>query len=217
MAAKEGFRAKVFVTDVVRASVAPILAGAGFRKAGNLFRRKSPRWCDVISIQMNRFGSAESSSVIMHIGVWWREIERLAAPGRVSGLPKEYECTARAIVGREVAGRQHDWPVDSSTDPSDLGDQLAQAVKGRVLPWLEWAHVLENLLDLRRQEPPITFNDHIVTLHLLGRKQELRDRLRHGYAVYLEDHDIHSDFIRLAKRLGFGRKELERLLKPTAG
>ncbi len=98
MRAIKGFVAKTFVADVVREHVAPILSNVGFRKTGNLSRRQSDEWWDLISIQMNRWGTAESSSAGIHIGVWWLRIEELASPEYCGRPPKEWECTVRGVL-----------------------------------------------------------------------------------------------------------------------
>lgn len=75
---------------------------------------------------------------------------------------------------------------------------------------------MKNLVNRRRVDPPISYNEEVTILYLLGRTRRLRERLCYGYWVYLHDrHVLHEDFIDLSRRLGFDRGALDRLLTPA--
>src|SRR5438128_2420953 len=125
---------------MVREQIEPMLAAHGFHRRGRVFWRDDDAVCQVISIAMSRWGSSASSSIDVHLGVFWHRIERaLRNPADNRMPPPAHRCTFRISLYHATPKRsRRSWDVTPQTDYAALGNDLGRHLRRYAMRWFAY-------------------------------------------------------------------------------
>jgi hypothetical protein len=137
------------IRSIVNRGLAPALKQAGFQRHSMNFSQQDGEALQVINVQLNRYNSSVSGSFTINVGV---DIARVAEllPGRLPmpENPKEYFCLLRERVGMLMPdGRDHWWTVTPETKIEEMSEELVNAWKTYIAPWLEKFKTVSSLTD----------------------------------------------------------------------
>jgi hypothetical protein len=199
------------VTGMARDVLGPEMRHLGFRRTDRLFWKDSESVCQIVSLVMNRWGSSTASSVDMHLGVYWHQVERTLVDAPVPKVPPpSWRCTITAnllhLMPPEARGQR---PIDLATDLDNMGAKLMQDLKQHGFPCLDYYSQLENVLNMRRYLTHVEGDQYWSPVHMGTRARVvfmvMRGQLREAKAEmqrwksleWCSDNDA-----ALAKRLG---------------
>ena len=140
-----GQRARDLVGAVVARGVAPLLKGAGFRKARPLrFQRPTGEVVQVIDFQLSQANFADTGEFFVNVSLG---IDRLwgLEGGPRPARPKVYECQVRKRLEEVVPGAPSRWDVSASTDLDALAERLKDSISSLLVDLDEMTSV-ESLL-----------------------------------------------------------------------
>jgi hypothetical protein len=201
--------AKDRVIQMAREVLAPALAKHGFRRTGRKFWRNDKKICQLIDLQMSRWGTSDSGSFSVGLGVFWHEVEEvLLNPARKRMPPPEHRCTYRIELGRTAPRLHLSWHVDQATDINQIGKEVLDEVLGHGIPWLEFRSDIRNVSNHMRytqKEGPGTYIQFeslsswadVVFLVMQGKRKEAQKKLQS--ALYGSPNDAAA--LAVAKRL----------------
>lgn len=169
--------------EMLRGVIAPPLRAVAFRKRRNSFSRLSAAGWGLINFQASQFGTLDSVSFTINIGLAFAELSDVTA-----GPPTFGRADVRQRIGPLLNERQDKWWVlQPDSDFDAVAADVTAAVSGTVIPWLEERATLATVLAGVRADP----NDFLATWHvkklavLLDRAgraaeaHELREIVRH--------------------------------------
>jgi hypothetical protein len=140
-----GLRARELIGDAIGRAVAPLLKGAGFRKAGLRFHRVAGQAVLVIEFQLSQANFADTGRFYVNIGIGidalW-ELEGRPRPAR----PKAHDCQVCKRMEEVAPGAPSRWDVSASTDLDALAGRLSASISS-LLAELEGITSIEALLD----------------------------------------------------------------------
>ncbi len=130
-----------------------VLIPAGFSKDGDVWRRASVPWLDVMELQKSKSGQAAT----LNCGIHHPEIYEKCW-GRPGKTPISYSnCIVRTRLSELVLGRDEWWKLE---DPVAI-EAAAEMTKSHGLPFVERMHSLERVHDffqstniLKKRYPP---------------------------------------------------------------
>lgn len=134
------------IDTVLKIELVPFLKKLGFKKKGRNFYKEYDNRIEVINVQASQWNSGQSGRFTLNIGVYYPEIAKLAEAPSITGLPKEYNCTLHERIGF-LTSEQRDiwWEVDSHSELSIVGADVANKVRQYCLPWLDKMSDLVNV------------------------------------------------------------------------
>ena len=104
----------------------------GFRKEGQNFRLfQEDGLCRIVNFQKNRYNSAEHLEFIINLGVYFEKGKTVS-----NGRFKEYECSIRRRISRNVPGPETWWTIEADTDMDALFEELRDALD-RANAWFQ--------------------------------------------------------------------------------
>jgi hypothetical protein len=128
------------IDEVLALGLAGALKRAGFKKSARTFRRALDGAIQVVNVQASQ-SNGPAARFTVNLGVYRAEIAALLAPSLpLTTQPKEYQCVVRERIGFLMPkGADHWWEVrpHGSIDNERLAGEVADAVLGYGLPWLE--------------------------------------------------------------------------------
>lgn len=138
------------IEGVVRAGLAPLLKGKGFRKkGGSYYRSDGGGVVSVVNVQLSQGNSANEGRFTLNLGKYFPAVAQLEGMASDLEFPKEYECTVRRRIGELMPGHtDHWWRIDAATDEVVMAQQLVEAARDLALPWL---NSLRGYAELRRE------------------------------------------------------------------
>ena len=198
------------VSAMVRDVLGPPMKAAGFRRAGRVFWRNGPDVCHVAAVQMSRWGSKESSSFSVLLGVYWHYVEQvLENPSLEKMPPLEWHCTFRIDLGGTISSPPRpDWEVTQTSDFDALGQDVWAGMRDYGLPWFEYRSDATRTLEWKRYAK-YTGGGHysvqelvlpaarVVFKVMLGKRREAIADPKRTAA-----NGFHEDAIKLARKLG---------------
>ncbi|WP_052707869.1 DUF4304 domain-containing protein [Vibrio neptunius] len=134
------------IDAVIKMELVPFLKQSGFKKKGRNFYREHDNRIEVINIQSSQWNNGQAGRFTLNIGIYFPEIAKLAESPKFIGLPKEYDCTLRERIGLLTSENKDIWwEVDSQSELSLVGSDLATKARQFCLPWLDKMSDLNNV------------------------------------------------------------------------
>ena len=122
------------IATVVELGFSPLLKSAGFRKNGCHFHKSENNVIQVVTIQSNRWNTAESGRFRVNFGIHFSEVAKtLRGTDRMPKIPKEHYCILRALFSVPDLW----WTVDRNSDVNAVAERLGVYWRDVIWPWLE--------------------------------------------------------------------------------
>lgn len=122
------------IAAVIDLGFSPLLKNAGFRKNDRHFYQSESNVIQVVTIQSNRWNTAESGSFRVNFGIHFSEVAKaLRGIDRMPKIPKEHYCILRGMFSVPDLW----WTVDRNSDVKAVGEKLDLYWRDVVWPWLE--------------------------------------------------------------------------------
>jgi Domain of unknown function (DUF4304) len=199
------------VTEMIRDIVGPGMKAAGFRRNGRVFWRDQPDVCQVVHVQMNRWGTSQQSDFCVLLGVFWHKVEELLQnPSATKMPPPEYKCTIRIELGRVVSTPpKRPWTVTLDSDYAAIGQDVLSDLRRHGMKWFESRSAFSGVLDSKRyawkgsMQELLNADAKVVFRMLRGERDaaiaDLRRFVKNGHA---------EAALNLAKRLRIAKSEV---------
>ena len=138
--------ASKLVDQIATERIAPILKPLGYRKAGLTWRKVQEPVVRLVQAQKSAGNTHASAMFTLNIGLFHPDLySELEATQRPSKITMEH-CRPQTRMDAFEGGNDHWWEIDAS-NAEDIGADVANIVKTHVVPWLENANSLEDMLD----------------------------------------------------------------------
>lgn len=137
------------ISAVVDLGFSPLLKKEGFRKNGCHFHKSEHNVIQAVTIQSNRWNTAESGSFRVNFGIHFPEVAiALRGIDRMPKIPKEHLCILRGFSVRSPW-----WAVGGTSNVNAVAEDLGAYWRDIVWPWLTKNKSLaEAATTLERQE-----------------------------------------------------------------
>ena len=139
------------INDIVAHHLAPALKAAGFRKAGQRFRKRFDQHTWVVEVQRDKYNVDETGAFTVNLGVYhpaWVAVTQETERGRrflpdPTDEPGYDECLVKERLDF-LAGRCNDWwQIDAQTTPDAVGSAVVAALMDKGMSWLATMSPLE--------------------------------------------------------------------------
>lgn len=157
------------IDAMVRDGLTPFLKTFGFRRRGNSFARTFAYGFDVLGLQKSQWGNREATSFTVNLGVCWTRAQALLGRS-VDKMPfTNSHCTVFGRIGCVMPEhRDFWWKIQWETPLDSVQLDLLERIDRYVIPWFDWAHDINNSLQLTREYKLI---EYIAALEIV--KKEL--------------------------------------------
>jgi hypothetical protein len=122
-------KAKDIVAQVVKTGIVPLLKERGFRKKGLTFHRSRGDTEQLINIQLSHGNFASEGRFYVNVGLNVLALRSLGGDGQgnvvIGGQTIDLGLRLENLISSAPAW----WEVDSTTDPSALGQELRRAIE----------------------------------------------------------------------------------------
>ncbi len=126
------------IDAILKEELSPLLKRSGFRKVARNYYREHVDHVDVVNVQASQWNDGSDARFTVNVGVHFPAISAILEAPPFSGMPKEYNCIARARIGSLREDRiDLWWKVDSSVNDQSVAKDLVREVEECCLPWLE--------------------------------------------------------------------------------
>jgi hypothetical protein len=139
-----GLGARELIGDAIGRAVAPLLKGAGFRKAGLRFHRVAGEVVQVIEFQLSQANFADTGRFYVNIGIGIDELWELEGRPRPA-RPKAQECQVCKRLEEVAPEAPAHWDVSASSDLDGLARRLSASISS-LLADLDGITSIEGLL-----------------------------------------------------------------------
>ncbi len=132
------------IDTIIKEGLASLLKKNGFKKKARNFYREFENRIELINVQASKWNEGNEGQFTVNVGVYYPEISKITSELPVKGMPKEYDCTVRERIGL-LAPENKDkwWKIDSSSNDSEVSDNVAKLVEELCFPWLDQMSDLE--------------------------------------------------------------------------
>ncbi|MYM27408.1 DUF4304 domain-containing protein [Duganella sp. CY15W] len=164
------------IDELVRIGIMPILKDAGFKKKARNFHLVQTESIAVINVQASQWNSGKEGQFTFNVGRYYPALDARVRGGKLSFLPKEYECTIRRRVGSLMPeGIDIWWTVNLEQDNTQIVEQTRNVVQEFAIPWLARIESIAGLKDLLEHEASIDAAEILIFLgNTTGAKQCLQ-------------------------------------------
>jgi hypothetical protein len=143
------------------------LKPAGFSRHKFTWNRRSGDLCDVVDIQVNKFGDLMTINAgVVHFGIY-----ELCWGRRLPEVVDEPFCTVRARIGHLIDGGDVWWNTKDTTAAIDMANTACRYV----LPFFDEMHSLSAMQRLLDKKCETVKHDPMLSINLALLRHELGD------------------------------------------
>lgn len=126
------------IDAIIKEGLVPLLKNNGFKKKARNFYREFENRIEVINVQASKWNEGNEGQFTVNVGVYYPEISEITDAPPVKGMPKEYDCTVRERIGLLTPEKKDKWwEIDSSSNDSEVSENVANLVEEICFPWLD--------------------------------------------------------------------------------